>query len=222
MPHILLIEDDTDINNATAAYLTAQGCTCTQAFSGTEGLLQWKAAAPDLLVLDLMLPGLPGEALIRQIRQTSAVPVIVLSARTALDDRLTLLTTGADDYLTKPFSLAELWARIQIQLRHARQAAPAGAIAYKEWRIDTEARTLTAAGTPVPLTAHEFDILALLAGRPQKVFTRQEIFELVWQQDYFVEDKTINVHISNLRAKLRPTGTDGYIQTVWGIGFKLN
>lgn len=222
MPHILLIEDDTDINNAAAAYLTARGCRCTQAFSGTEGRLQWQAAAPDLLVLDLMLPGLPGGELLREIRQTSQVPVIVLSARAALEDRLKLLNAGADDYLTKPFSLEELWARIQIQLRHARQNAPAGRLTYKEWVIDTEARTLTAAGVPVALTAHEFDIVALLAGRPQKVFTRQEIFELVWQQDYFVEDKTINVHISNLRAKLRPTGTDGYIQTVWGIGFKLN
>lgn len=222
MPHILVIEDDTDINNATAAYLTAQGCRCTQAFSGTEGLLYWKTAAPDLLVLDLMLPGLPGEELIREVRKTSQVPVIVLSARTGLEDKLDLLTTGADDYLTKPFSLAELWARIRIQLRHAKQGAPAGRLTYKEWVIDTEARTLTAAGQPVALTAHEFDIVALLAGRPQKVFTRQEIFELVWEQDFFVEDKTINVHISNLRAKLRPTGTDGYIQTVWGIGFKLN
>lgn len=222
MPHILVIEDDTDINNATAAYLTAQGCRCTQAFSGTEGLLYWKTAAPDLLVLDLMLPGLPGEELIQEVRKTSQVPVIVLSARTGLEDKLDLLTTGADDYLTKPFSLAELWARIQIQLRHAKQSAPAGRLTYKEWVIDTEARTLTAAGQPVALTAHEFDIVALLAGRPQKVFTRQEIFELVWEQDFFVEDKTINVHISNLRAKLRPTGTDGYIQTVWGIGFKLN
>lgn len=222
-PRILLVEDDTDINNATARYLAARGCACTQAFSGTEGRLHWQAQPFDLIVADLMLPGLSGEALIQEIRQTSAVPVIVLSARAGLEDKVALLQTGADDYLTKPFALEELWARICVQLRHRGVGAAAGqdTIAYREWRIDLCARTLTAAGQPVELTAHEFDILALLARRPQKVFTRQEIFEAVWQQDYFVEDKTINVHISNLRAKLRPTGTETYIRTVWGIGFKL-
>lgn len=224
MPHILVIEDDTDINNATAAYLAARGCTVTQAFSGTEGVLYFGQGGVDLVLLDLMLPGLPGEQVIAAIRKTSAVPVIILSARTALEDKIDLLQTGADDYLTKPFALAELWVRIGVQLRHAGvQASPAGAsvLHYKEWVINTEARSLTANGQRVELTAHEFDIIALLARRPQKVFTRQEIFEAVWQQDYFVEDKTINVHISNIRAKLRPTGTEGYLHTVWGIGFKL-
>lgn len=223
MPHILWIEDDTDINNAVADYLRARGCTVTQAFSGTEGRLYWRTEPFDLLVTDLMLPGLPGEALIKEVRETSALPIIVLSARTALEDKVDLLQTGADDYLTKPFELAELWARIMVQLRHAgvRTAPAAQRLCYRDWVIDPEARTLMAAGQPVELTAHEFDIAALLAARPGKVFTRQEIFESVWEQTYFVEDKTINVHISNLRAKLRPSGTDGYIKTVWGIGFKV-
>lgn len=224
MPHILIVEDDTDINNAITAYLTARGCRCTQAFSGTEGRLHWQTQGCDLLLTDLMLPGLPGTDLIAEVRKASRVPVIVLSARTGLEDKVTLLQTGADDYLTKPFELAELWARIGVQLRHVGTGAsngPASGLTYKEWRIDPDARTLTAAGQPIELTVHEFDILALLARRPQKVFTRQEIFEAVWQQDYFVEDKTINVHISNIRAKLRPSGTEGYICTVWGIGFKL-
>lgn len=225
MPRILLIEDDTDINNAVCEYLTRQGCRCRQAFSGTEGLLYWRQEGADLLVVDLMLPGLNGQGLLAEVRRTAAVPVIVLSARTAVQDRVELLRLGADDYLTKPFSLEELWLRIGVQLRHAGAARPAGedtapTIRYKDWEIDPEKRSLVAAGQPVELTLHEFEIVALLASRPQKVFTRQEIFEQVWNQTYFVEDKTINVHISNIRAKLRHTGTDGYIRTVWGIGFK--
>lgn len=222
MPYILIIEDDTDINNAVAEYLTARGCRCTQAFSGTEGRLYWQQGGVDLILADLMLPGLTGQQLLAEIRAHSNVPVIVLSARTALQDKVELLELGADDYLTKPFSLQELWLRVGVQLRHAgAAAAKPPALHYKEWKIDPESRTLTVQGNPVPLTLHEYEIVALLASRPQKVFTRQEIYEAVWQEQAFVEDKTINVHISNIRAKLRPTGTDTYIKTVWGIGFRL-
>ena len=241
MPHILIVEDDTDINNSTTEYLRRQGCVCTQAFSGTEGLLLWRDGAfdrgpslaasrpttgpsglwPDLLLVDLMLPGLSGNELIAEVRKSSAVPVIVLSAKTELSDKVELLSSGADDYLTKPYQLEELWARILVQLRHA-SAAPAGTrLCYRDWVLDLDEMTLTAAGRPVSLTAHEFKIVELLAGRPKRVFTKQQIYEAVWEQDYAVEDKTITVHISNIRSKLRPSGTDGYIQTVWGIGFKL-
>lgn len=222
MPKILIVEDDTSINNLIAESLTGRGCACTQAFSGTEGSLLFSAVQPDLVLMDLMLPGLDGESLLQQLRRTSAVPVIVLTAKDALDSKLELLGGGADDYMTKPFSLDELWMRIGIQLRHAGSGPSEGPLLhYHDWTLDAAGRRLLAAGTPVELTAHEFDIVELLTRHPQKVFTKQEIFEAVWRQDYFVEDKTINVHISNIRAKLRPTGTDGYIQTVWGIGFKL-
>ena len=221
MPHILIVEDDTDINNSTAEYLRRQGCVCAQAFSGTEGRLLWQADGFDLLLVDLMLPGLSGGELIAEVRKSSAVPIIVLSAKTELSDKVELLSSGADDYLTKPYQLEELWARILVQLRHA-NAVPAGArLCYRDWVLDLDEMTLTAAGQPVNLTAHEFKIVELLAGRPKRVFTKQQIYEAVWEQDYAVEDKTITVHISNIRSKLRPSGTDGYIQTVWGIGFKL-
>ena len=132
-----------------------------------------------------------------------------------------LLGLGADDYLTKPYQLEELWARVQVQLRHA-SAFPAGQVLrFRALELHLSEMTLTAAGQPVNLTAHEFRIVELLAGRPKRVFTKQQIYEAVWQDVYAVEDKTIAVHISNIRAKLRPSGTDGYIQTVWGIGFKL-
>lgn len=221
MYRILIVEDDTDINNATAAYLRRQGCVCMQAFSGTEGRLLWKEQGCDLMLVDLMLPGLSGSELICEVRRSSRVPIIVLSAKTELSDKVELLGLGADDYLTKPYQLEELWARIGVQLRHA-GAAPAGQrLCFRDWVLDPEEMTLTAAGMPVELTAHEFRIVELLAGRPKRVFTKQQIYEAVWQEAYAVEDKTITVHISNIRAKLRPSGTDGYIQTVWGIGFKL-
>ena len=221
MARILIIEDDTDINNSTAAYLRRQGCVCAQAFSGTEGLLLWRQGGFDLLLVDLMLPGLSGSELIAEVRKTSRVPAIVLSARTELSGKVELLGSGADDYMTKPCQLEELWARIQVQLRHARAGSFGEPLRLQEWTLDPEGMTLTAAGRPVNLTAHEFRIVELLAGSPRRVFTRQQIYEAVWQEAYAVEDKTITVHISNIRAKLRPSGTDGYIQTVWGIGFKL-
>ena len=221
MYRILIVEDDTDINNSTAAYLQRQGCACTQAFSGTEGRLLWKEHGCDLMLVDLMLPGLSGSELIREVRRSSRVPVIVLSAKTDLSDKVELLELGADDYLTKPYQLEELWARIGVQLRHA-GALPVGRrLCFRDWVLDQEEMTLTAAGMPVELTAHEFRIVELLAGRPKRVFTKQQIYEAVWQEAYAVEDKTITVHISNIRAKLRPSKTDSYIQTVWGIGFKL-
>jgi DNA-binding response OmpR family regulator len=221
MPHILIVEDDTDINNFTALYLRRRGCLCSQAFSGTEGRLLWQAGGVDLLLVDLMLPGLSGSELIAEIRQTSRTPVIVLSAKTDLSDKVELLGLGADDYLTKPYQLEELWARILVQLRHASAAPAEASLRYREWVLNLEEMTLTAAGQPVSLTAHEFKIVELLAGRPKRVFTKQQIYEAIWREEYAVEDKTIAVHISNIRAKLRPSGTDSYIQTVWGIGFKL-
>ena len=221
MPHILIVEDDTDISNSTAQYLRRQGCACAQAFSGTEGRLLWKEGGFDLLLVDLMLPGLSGGELIAEIRKTSQTPIIVLSARAELTDKVELLGLGADDYLTKPYQLEELWARIQVQLRHA-STAPAGErLRFRDWTLDLDGMALTAAGQPVGLTAHEFKIVELLVRQPKRVFTKQQIYEAVWGELYAVEDKTITVHVSNIRAKLRPSGTDSYIQTVWGIGFKL-
>ena len=216
MIRILIIEDDTDINNMTAEFLREKGCIAEQAFSGTEGRLLWQ-----MKEFDLLLPGLPGGELLRQIRAASRIPVIVLTAKNSLDDKVELLGGGADDYLTKPFELEELWVRILVQLRHRGNAGGEKELTFKDWTIDPQARILTAGGKAVELTAHELGIVELLMRHPKKVFTRQEIYEAVWQQDAFIEDKTINVHVSNIRAKLRSAGAGDYISTVWGIGFKL-
>ena len=146
----------------------------------------------------------------------------MLSARSQLSDKVELLGLGADDYLTKPYQLEELWARIQVQLRHASTALAGETLRFRDWQLDISEMSLLAAGQPVELTAHEFRIVELMVRRPKKVFTKQQIYEAVWQENCPIEDKTIHVHISNIRAKLRSSGTDSYIQTVWGIGFKLS
>lgn len=212
---ILIIEDDPSINEVVCAHLERRGYRCRQAFSGTEGLLLLREQRPDVVITDLMLPGVPGEEIVRAIRGTdSALPIIVISARITAADKISLLQAGADDYLTKPFDLDELQARIEVQRRHHAERAHAG----------TAASTAKADGSSQLLAfrAREGHLLELLMGRPQKVFTKQELFELAWGEPYSVEDSTVNVHVSNLRRKLKPTGTDGYLQTVWGMGYKLH
>ena len=215
MAKILIIEDDTDINHMISEFLKENGFETVSAFSGTEArLILSMDTAFDLILMDLMLPGISGEELLPEIRLKSRVPVIVLSARSALNDKVDLLLNGADDYLTKPFELEELLARIQVQLRRLKGISPGNSLTYKRWKIDMDSRSLLIDGVPVELTAHEFDIIALLARRPEKVFTKQEIYEMIWEEDYAIEDKTIHVHISNIRAKLKESGTSDYIQTV--------
>ena len=230
---ILIIEDDPSINEVVCAHLERRGYRCRQAFSGTEGLLLLREQRPDVVITDLMLPG---EEIVRAIRGTdSALPIIVISARITAADKISLLQAGADDYLTKPFDLDELQARIEVQRRHHAERAHArtavGAakadgssqlLAFRRWELDPDGRVFCVDGEEVALTRTEFNILELLMGRPQKVFTKQELFELAWGEPYSVEDSTVNVHVSNLRRKLKPTGTDGYLQTVWGMGYKLH
>ena len=225
MNHILIVEDDTDINNSTAAYLRRQGCQCVQAFSGTEAKLLFSMQKFDLILLDLMLPGITGQELVPLF--SPGTPVIVMSAKSSLDSKVELLSAGAEDYICKPFDLPELLVRIQVQLRRqARKedipAHPEGTIYhYREWDLNPDTLELKACGIPVTLTKHEFLILELMIRNPRRVFSKQMIYEYVWGEEYLAEDKTINVHISNIRAKLKASKTDSYIQTVWGMGFKL-
>ena len=208
MAQILIVEDDSVINSLIYEFLTDNGHLCRQAFSGTEGKLLADMETFDLILLDLMIPGMKGEDLLTYIRLHTQTPVIVLSARSALEDKVGCVR--------------RIGARIQVQLRrHSPSPAAQEMLRYQDWILNLKEHTFTAKGIPVEFTGHEFGILELLVKHPKKVFTKQEIFELVWQENYFVEDKTIHVHISNIRAKLKKTQTDHYIQTVWGIGFKL-
>ena len=237
---VLVIEDDADINHIVTTHLTRAGYACTQAFSGTEArlLLEGSAArdgdagtspAFDVVICDLMLPGMTGEELISLIRaHDTATPIIVTSAWTATTDKIDLLKLGADDYLAKPFDLDELTARIEVQLRHRGRAditasddSGSEPLRFRDWELSPEARTFTAAGAPVELTRIEFNIVEILMRHPKRVFTKAELFEQAWGEPYAADDNTVNVHVSNIRSKLKASGTGDYIKTVWGMGFKL-
>lgn len=223
MYQILIIEDDPDINQMMYEYLNSEGYACTQAFSGSEGKLLFTLHSFDLAVLDLMLPGISGEELIRDF--AGKIPVIVLSAKSGLESKVALLKAGADDYMCKPFELQELLVRIQVQLRRQGKEAEApeeGILSYRKWQMNPASHVMTADGIPIDLTHHEFLIMELFLRNPKRVFTKQMIYEYAWGEEYLAEDKTINVHISNIRAKLKKSQTDSYIQTVWGLGFKLS
>ncbi len=236
--HVLIIEDDADINQIVATRLERDGYLCTQAFSGSEAKLLLERGLEahaadktedfpfDLIISDLMLPGTTGEELVAAIREHGAdVPVIVISARTTAADKIDLLKLGADDYLTKPFDLDELVARVEVQLRHRGHVAVSGSagstLRFRDWELDHEARTFTAAGAPIDLTRIEFNIVEMLMRHPSRVFTKQELFEGAWGEPYAADANTVTVHVSTIRTKLTPTGTADYIKTVWGMGFKL-
>ena len=229
-PRVLVVEDDAALSEVVCTFLGDEGYASVPAFTGTEALLLAESAAGksqpfDLVILDLMLPGVPGEELIGRLRTTGvAAPVIVTSARSAVTDRVALLRLGASDYLVKPFDLDELLARVEVQLR-GRAGAGVGpapeTLRFGRWELDPSARTFAADGEPVRLTRTEFDILATLMREPSRVFTKQALVELVRNEEALTEERTISTHVSNLRAKLRPSASDAYIQTVWGIGFKL-
>ena len=223
---ILVVEDDRDISRLLCTILTKNGYTVTAAYSGSEAEMRLSMNTPyDLILLDLMLPGLTGEDLLAAIRRDKIMPVIVISAK-GQQDKLHVLGLGADDFISKPFDIEEVLARVEAQLRrYKRFTPPAGQeprLRYKQLVLDTEGASVTVRGIPISLTARELAILSLLMAHPNKVFTRANLFESVWQDAFMGDDNTINVHISNLRAKIARADPDNeYIKTVWGIGFKM-
>lgn len=308
---ILVVEDDAAINDVVCSTLKGEGYECVSAYSGTEARLLLQAEPStysfDLVICDLMLPGMPGEEVVAFIRAQSNVPILVISAKAEVVDRVSLLRQGVDDYLVKPFDLDELVARVGALLRRSALANDAAkgagsraienategvanhaasdatknatncldetatnytannttentvnhtakdtkkstsintlrnpaenaaesmtnnaaentaesAIIFGEWTLDENQRRFEVRGIPIRLTRTEFDIVMALMRHPRKVFTKRELYEAVWREESFVEEKAISTHISNIRTKLKATGTDSYIETVWGIGFKL-
>lgn len=225
---ILIVEDDTDINHLLKKILKTAGYEIEQAFSGTEANFYFDKHMPDLLLLDLMLPGMSGEELLRQIREVRKcnIPVLVLSAKNALKDKVELLGIGADDYITKPFEPEEIIARVQAALRRsgliASAETPPEVLTYKNIKLYPDLRKVTVQGEKLSLTAREYEILYLLMQNPEKVYARESLYELVWKEGYYGTDHTVNVHISNLRKKIKAYDTmQDYIQSVYGIGFRL-
>ena len=186
-------------------------------------LLGMKEKRFALILLDLMLPGISGEELLSFIRSDSDIPVIVLTAKDELDDKISVLIGGADDYITKPFEIPEVLARIQVQLRHAVKEQESDRLTYRDMVLDKTTRHVMIGGSPLPkITKQEFAILELLIRHPKQVYSKEDIFEYAWEEPYIGETKTLDVHISNIRKKIKAVSSDEYIETVWGIGYRLH
>lgn len=219
---ILIIEDDDDINNLLREIIERAGFFVRTAFSGTEGLLYIEQETWDLILLDLMLPGKSGETLLELTRTMSDVPVIVISAKEESDTKVQLLHAGADDYITKPFNNEEVLARIMVQLRRYERFDDGKKRTFKDIVLDEDTKRVTISGQEIILTAREYAILHLFMTNPNKMFTKENIYESVWESGFLGDENTVHVHLSHLRAKLQEANPqETYIETIWGLGYRL-
>lgn len=218
MKRILIIDDDEHIGNLEQELLEREGYAVLRAYSGTEALLLLKRTRPDLVLLDLMLPGLSGEALLLEL---DGIPVIVVSAKAGVEDKTVLLLGGAADYLTKPFDARELLARVAVRLREAARSPLAQVCVCGDLVMDLSARRVTAAGTVVPLTRTEYAILKLLIQNPGQAVAKSTILDRISVDTPDCTESSLKTHISHLRAKLREASGKDYVESVWGIGFLL-
>ncbi len=221
MKKIAIIEDDIDIRNMIEKFLLKHNYEVYSAPNGKEGLNLCQNVLPDLIILDLMLPVLSGERLLQQLRTFTDIPVIVVSAKTMVQSKIDLLRMGADDYMTKPFNLFELFARIEANLKRNTSEQPKNNIQLKYKDIEIENCNVSIKGTAVQFTSIELSILILLLQYPQKIFSKQNLYESIWQEEYTYDSDTINTHISNIRKKIKKYTDTDYIETIWGIGYKL-
>jgi DNA-binding response OmpR family regulator len=222
MGTVLVVDDDDTVREVVVSYLRAAGINTVQADDGEDALTMVGQHQPDLVILDLMLPRLPGTDVLRQIRALDAqLPVIMLTARAEEPDRVLGLEIGADDYVTKPFSPRELVLRVQAVLRRGASPSSAGTdFTDGDLRVDTKARLVTLGGTPVGLTTREFDLLAFLIARPGAAFSREQLMNEVWGWQ-FGDQTTVTVHIRRLREKVEPEpSAPQRIATVWGVGYR--
>ena len=219
MQTILIIDDDEAIGNLEQEVLEGAGYAVRRAYSGTEALLLLKSHRPDLVLLDLMLPGLSGEAVLPQIKD---IPVIVVSAKASVQDRVSLLFGGAADYLTKPFDTRELLARVAVRLRELARSPQAASYTLGDLTLDTATHAVCAAGTPVSLTRTEYAILKLLMQNPGQVLAKSVLLDRISADTPDCTESSLKTHVSHLRSKLREASGRDYVEAVWGIGFKLN
>jgi DNA-binding response OmpR family regulator len=223
MARILIVEDHRDVNALLAEALGADGHDVVSVFDGLQARRAAADGGWDLVLLDLMLPYVDGSTILAEIRATSGVPVLVLSAKDAVWSKIDLLRLGADDYVTKPFDLGELSARVDSLLRRSTRAVQVRPVlTYRDLALDTGAARVTVAGRDVALTATEYRILELLMASPDRVLSKAAIYEGVWDEQYLGDDSAVKTHLSNLRSKLKLADPDGtYIETVWGIGYRM-
>ncbi|MGZ9584262.1 response regulator transcription factor [Paenibacillus marinisediminis] len=225
---ILLVEDDREISQLVTSHLRQENYNVLTAFDGEEALSLFENNKIDLILLDLMLPKLSGMELLKKIRATSLTPVLILSAKGSDLDKALGLGFGADDYVSKPFSMIELVARANAVIRRATQYVPtvelpaSHKIQFKDLSLDLESFTVQVQDKTVQLTSKEFHILKLFLTNQSRVFTKEQIFHFIWEEDYYGNENVINVHIRRLREKIEvdPSNPE-YIRTIWGIGYKL-
>lgn len=218
MSHILIIDDDIHINEMLEEVLIQEGYQVSHAYSGTEALLFLANEKPDLILLDLMLPGLTGEEVLPQIEK---IPVIVMSAKVEVKDKVALLLNGAEDYITKPFEIEELLARIVVQLRKSTRLDSSEKLMYREITVNMVTHEAWVGEHEVKLTKTEFAILKILLEHPKQVITKTALLDRVSEETPDCMESSLRVHISNLRKKLREISGKDYIEAVWGIGFKM-
>lgn len=225
---ILLVEDDREVSSLVKSKLEREDFRVCTAFDGEEALIVFEKEEIDLVLLDLMLPKLNGMDFLKRIREKSVVPVMIISAKGSDIDKVLGLGFGADDYISKPFSMIELTARVHATIRRSTQYQPSEnspvkeMLQFKDLTLDLHTFSATINGNLIKLTAKEFHVLKLFMANPNRVFTKEQIYQLIWEDDYYQNENVINVHIRRLREKIEKDPSNPmYIQTIWGIGYKL-
>lgn len=218
MKTILIVEDDNDIHNLIKEVLKKENYKIVDAYSGTEAILLIEKENIDLILLDLMLPGLNGEEIISKIKN---IPIIVISAKISPEDKVNVLLNGANDYITKPFNSEELLARIKVQLRINNEKTKSKKLKYKDMILDEESHAVYIKDNEIYLTKTEYAIMKQLLSNPKQVITKSKILELISEETLDCDENSLKVHISNIRKKIRNITDEEYIEAVWGIGFKL-
>lgn len=218
---IAVIEDDREISNILTKILTENGYEAKTAYDGSSALKMLKTDSFDLILMDLMLPYMNGETLIYELRKISDTPVIVISAKSMMETKLEVLRLGADDYIIKPFDINEVIVRVEVVLRRVQANIGGVILSSGKLSLNTAEKRAEYDGKPISFTAKEISLLELFLKNPKKTYTKAELYETVWNDVYYYEDNTINVHVSNLRSKLKKASGHDHIETVWGIGYKL-
>ncbi|MBD5083440.1 MAG: response regulator transcription factor [Clostridiales bacterium] len=218
MKKILIVDDDINIGNMLEEVLKAEGYSVLRAYSGTEAVMLLSSQTPDLVLLDLMLPGLSGEEVLPKIK---GIPVIIISAKIGIDDKVSLLLGGAADYITKPFDTKELLARISVQLRKSEYNNENEKLYFDDISLDTASHIVSISETEIKLTRTEYAILKLLMKNPNQVITKSVLLDRISEDTPDCTESSLKIHISNLRKKLREVNNKDYIESVWGIGFKM-
>ena len=221
---VLIIEDDKNISDLLRLYLEKEGYAVTTATDGGQGLAKFRTINPDLVLLDLMMPVMDGWEVCKAIREESQTPVIMLTAKGETDDKVAGLKIGADDYITKPFEMKEVLARIEAVLRRTDRTATEKAVrrlSFDKLTIDMDAFELTVDGRKVDTPPKEMELLFYLASSPNRVYTRNQLLDEVWGFDYFGDSRTVDVHVKRLREKLEGVSGQWCLKTVWGVGYKF-